>query len=148
MECLGGSGYVEERILPRLYREAPVNSIWEGAGNVICLDILRTLQKEPRTIELYFRELTPALGNNKFLDQAVNSLKSMLTVTDNIEARARHLVERMALCLQGALLVQHGPAVISDIFCATRLGPSGGLAYGTIPPGYPLGMILDRVWAN
>lgn len=146
MECLGGAGYVEESILPRLYREAPVNSIWEGAGNVICLDILRTLHKEPRAIELFFAELSPALGNNKYLDRAMNDLKAMLATQNNAEAEARLLVERMALCLQGALLVQYAKPTVSDLFCATRLGPDGGIAYGTIPAGYAVKDILDRAW--
>ncbi|PCI47185.1 MAG: DNA alkylation response protein [Alphaproteobacteria bacterium] len=143
MECLGGSGYVEDSILPRLYREAPLNSIWEGAGNVICLDILRTLHKEPRAIELFFAELKPARGSNRHLDRAMNDLKAMLSKT---EAEARRLVEQMALCLQGALLVQYAPSCVSDLFCATRLGGDWGHAYGTIPAGHPVSDILDRVW--
>ncbi len=148
MECLGGAGYVEESILPRLYREAPLNSIWEGSGNVICLDILRTLYKEPRAIELFFAELSPALGNNRHLDQAMNNLRAKLKTQDNAEAEARRLVELMALCLQAALLVQYAPHSISDLFCATRLGADWGFAYGTIPTGYPVKDILDRVWAG
>ena len=148
MECLGGSGYVEDSILPRLYREAPVNSIWEGAGNVICLDILRTLTKEPRALELFFAELTPALCGNQHLARAVTDLKAKLTDQGTAEATARHLVERMILCLQGSLLVRHAPASVSDLFCATRLGPDGGIAYGTLPAGYPLKEILDRAWTG
>jgi len=148
MECLGGSGYVEESILPRLYREAPVNSIWEGAGNVICLDILRTLQKEPRAIELFFADLAPVQGQNTHLDQAMDQLKNILHLRDFSEASARRLVEQMALCLQAALLVQHVPSFISDLFCATRLGQNGGLAYGTIPTGHPVKDILDRAWTE
>lgn len=148
MECLGGSGYVEESIMPRLYREAPVNSIWEGSGNVICLDILRTLYKEPRAIELFFAELAPALGNNGHLDRAMNDLKKMLATPENAEAQARRLVEHMALCLQGALLVQYAPHSVSDLFCATRLGADWGHAYGTIPAGHPVKEILDRAWAG
>lgn len=146
MECLGGGGYVEESILPRLYREAPVNSIWEGSGNVICLDILRTFHKEPRALDLFFAELAPALGSNGYLDRAVIDLKAMLK--DKAEAQARRLVERMALCLQGALLVQYGPASLSDLFCATRLGPEGGYAYGTLPSSALPKEILDRVWSG
>lgn len=146
MECLGGAGYVEDSILPRLYREAPVNSIWEGAGNVICLDILRTLYKEPRAIELFFAELAPTLGSNKHLDRAMNDLKTMLGKT--AEAEARRLVEQMALCLQGALLVQYAPPVVSDLFCATRLGGDGGFAYGAIPTRFAVKDILDRAWVG
>ena len=146
MECLGGAGYVEESILPRLYREAPLNSIWEGAGNVICLDILRTLYKEPHAIELFFAELKPALGSNKHLDRAMTALQAMFKTQDNAEAQARRLVEQMALCLQGSLMVQYAPASVSDLFCATRLGPDGGQAYGALPAGYPLREILDRAW--
>ncbi|WP_339860825.1 acyl-CoA dehydrogenase family protein [Paremcibacter congregatus] len=148
MECLGGAGYVEESILPRLYREAPLNSIWEGAGNVICLDILRTLQKEPRALELYFAELTPARGTNKHLDRAVSRLKDLLKSGDNHEPQARRLVEQMALCLQGALVVQFAPAPVSDLFCATRLGQDWGHAYGTIPPRHAVDQVLSRVWQD
>lgn len=148
MECLGGAGYVEESILPRLYREAPVNSIWEGAGNVICLDILRTLEKEPHSLTLFFAELLNAGGNNRHLDDAIQNLKTLLDAKEKPQSQARNIVESMALCLQGALLVQYAPSPISDLFCATRLSPSGGYAYGTIPPNLPLKGILDRAWAG
>ncbi|MBL4612417.1 MAG: acyl-CoA dehydrogenase family protein [Emcibacter sp.] len=148
MECLGGGGYVEDSIMPRLYREAPVNSIWEGSGNVICLDILRTLTKEPRAIELFFTELAPARGSNNHLDRAMTQLKDMLHAQENPEANARRLVEHMALCLQAALLVQYAPPAVSDLFCATRLGSDWGHAYGTIPAGHPVKEILDRAWAG
>ncbi|MBL4801913.1 MAG: acyl-CoA dehydrogenase family protein [Emcibacter sp.] len=148
MECLGGAGYVEESIIPRLYREAPLNSIWEGSGNVICLDILRTLYKEPRALELFFAELSPALGTNTHLDRAINKLKDTLISQENAEANARRLVEHMVLCLQGALLVQYTPHAVSDLFCATRLDADWGYAYGTIPTGHPVKDILDRAWAG
>jgi len=146
MECLGGGGYVEESILPRLYREAPVNSIWEGAGNVICLDILRTLYKEPRALELFLVELQSAAGANRHLDRAIDDLKAMLSNQEIAEATARRLVEGMALCLQGALLARHAPASVSDLFCASRLGQDGGSAYGAIAAGHAVTEILNRAW--
>jgi len=148
MECLGGGGYIEESILPRLYREAPVNSIWEGAGNVICLDILRTLHKEPRAKDAFFAELSPAIGSNVHLDQALNDLKDLLDKKAYREADARHLVERMALCLQGALMVKFASHNASDLFCATRLGRDGGITYGAIPAGYEIKDILDHAWPD
>lgn len=148
MECLGGAGYVEESILPRLYREAPLNSIWEGSGNVICLDILRTLHKEPRAMELYFTELAPALGSNAHLDQAIKNLKECFSKSRDLEQAARLTVERMALCLQAALLVIHAPTEVSALFCSTRLGTDGGKCYGILPSGAPLRMIIDRAYAG
>jgi len=134
--------------MPRLYREAPLNSIWEGSGNVICLDILRTLYKEPRATELFFAELDLTHGANRHLDRAIADLKKMIDSPDRAEAGMRRVVERMALCMQAALLVQYAPATISDLFCATRLGADWGYVYGTLPAGQPLEEILDRVWAG
>src|SRR5262249_51833536 len=106
LECLGGNGYVEESALPRLYREAPLNSIWEGAGNVNALDVLRVLAREPESVEALFAEIAPALGAEKRLDAAVAQLQCDLADREGIETRARRLVERLALVLQGALLVR------------------------------------------
>lgn len=148
MECLGGAGYVEEGIMPRLYREAPLNSIWEGSGNVICLDILRTLHKTPEALDLYFAEIAPALDANTYLDQAVKDLKNKIAKPQDGEREARLIVERLALCLQGALLVQHAPDMVADAFCESRLGGNWGLAYGTLPVKADARKIIARAWKD
>jgi putative acyl-CoA dehydrogenase len=142
LECLGGNGYVEESGLPRLYRESPVNSIWEGSGNVNCLDVLRALEREPETREAFRAELDLARGADRHLDAAIERLDAELDAAD--ETVARRLVELLALCLQGSLLVRHAPAEIADTFCATRLGGAGGGAYGTLPPGVDTAAIVER----
>jgi len=145
MECLGGNGYVEETILPRLYREAPVNSIWEGSGNVNALDLLRALAKQPAALETYLDELAAAHGADARLDRAAAALREDLGCGPGIhEHDARRLVERMALALQGALLVRHAPAAIADAFCASRLGGEGGFAFGTLPSGADTRAIVER----
>ena len=142
LECLGGNGYVEESSLPRLYRESPVNSVWEGSGNVNCLDVLRALGREPESLEAFRAELDLAQGANHHLDKAISGLGSELDAAD--ESTARRLVERLALCLQGSLLARHAPAEVADAFCATRLGGEGGRAYGTLPPGVDAAGIVER----
>ncbi len=144
MECLGGAGYVEESILPRLYREAPVNSIWEGSGNVMCLDVLRAMQKEPDSIGAFVAEVESARGADKRLDMALDGLQKTLADTADMETTARRTVEMMALALQGALLVQHAPAAIADAFCTTRLAGNWGQAFGTMPAGLALDEIIAR----
>jgi putative acyl-CoA dehydrogenase len=144
LECLGGNGYVEESGLPRLYRESPLNSIWEGSGNVNCLDVLRALEREPESLEAFRTELELAHGSNPQLDAALVELDRELVDTEQLEVRARRLVERMALCLQGSLLVRHAPADVADAFCATRLGREGGRAYGTVPHGVDFRAIVER----
>jgi putative acyl-CoA dehydrogenase len=142
LECLGGNGYVEESGLPRIYRESPLNSIWEGSGNVICLDVLRGLEREPEARDAFRAELDHARGANPHLDAAVAALDADLDAADAPDAR--RLVERLALCLQAALLVRHAPSEIADAFCATRLGDEGGRTYGTLPSGVDVGTIVDR----
>ncbi|MCK1796231.1 acyl-CoA dehydrogenase family protein [Streptomyces sp. XM4193] len=144
LECLGGNGYVEESGMPRLYREAPLNSVWEGSGNVNALDVLRALAKEPAAVQALMDELALARGADARLDAAVAELWSDLSDMAGVQMRARRVVERMALALQGSLLVRHAPAAVSDAFCATRLGGEGGLAFGTLPRGADLDGILDR----
>ena len=145
LECLGGNGYVEDSGLPRLYREAPLNSIWEGSGNVQALDVLRAMVREPASVEAFFAEVDRAAGGDVRLDHAVAGLKEGLTDLDDVEARARRLVERMALVLQGSLLVRHAPPAVADAFCASRLGGDWGHAFGTLPRGVDTAGVLARV---
>jgi putative acyl-CoA dehydrogenase len=145
LECLGGNGYVEDSGLPRLYREAPLNSIWEGSGNVQALDVLRAMVREPASVEAFFAELDRARGADPRLDDAVVGLKAGLADVEDAESRARRLVERMALALQGSLLVRHAPPAVADAFCATRLAGDWGNAFGTLPKGTDTAALLDRV---
>jgi len=144
LECLGGNGYVEESIAPRLYREAPVNSIWEGSGNVNALDALRALQKAPATAEALFAEVGRAAGADRRLDAYAAGLRRELGRPEEAELRARRLVEGMALALQGALLVRHAPAAVADAFCASRLGGDWGYAFGTLPARVDVRAIMAR----
>ncbi|HXV91691.1 MAG TPA: acyl-CoA dehydrogenase family protein [Pseudonocardia sp.] len=142
LECLGGNGYVEESGMPRLYREAPLNSVWEGSGNVAALDVLRALRADGAA-EAFLGEVALAAGADSRLDAAAARLREDLRVAE--EAGARRLVERMALVLQGALLVRHGHPAVADAFCASRLGGDWGHAFGTLPTGTDTAPILERV---
>jgi putative acyl-CoA dehydrogenase len=144
MEVLGGNGYVEEAPLGRIYREMPVNSIWEGSGNVMCLDVLRTLAREPAAAARLDAELGLARGADARLDRAVAALREELARPEEAEARARRLVERLALTLQGALLVRGAPAAVADAFCASRLAGAWSGAFGTLPPGCDLRAVVAR----
>jgi putative acyl-CoA dehydrogenase len=144
LECLGGNGYVEESGMPRLYREAPLNSIWEGSGNVNSLDVLRALARSPESLDAFLGELALAAGADARLDAYVDALKLELGDFDSIEYRARRVVERMALALQGSLLVRSSPPAVADAFCASRLGGDHGRSYGTLPAGVDVGAIIDR----
>jgi putative acyl-CoA dehydrogenase len=146
LECLGGNGYVEESGLPRLYREAPLQSIWEGSGNVAALDAIRALAREPQAAEAFFGELDAAAGADRRLDEAIARLRK--EVADPAEATARRLAESMAVALQGALLIRHGHPAVADAFAATRLAGDRGRAYGTLPPGTPTAEILARALAS
>ncbi len=145
LECLGGNGYVEESIMPRLYREAPLNSIWEGSGNVNALDVLRALAREPAALAAYAAEIAPAQGTKAHFDAAVADLHTLLADRESSESQARRVVERLALVWQGALLLRHAPPVVADAFCATRLAGMGGMAFGTLPRSVDLTAIVDRV---
>jgi putative acyl-CoA dehydrogenase len=144
LECLGGNGYTEEWPLARVYREQPLLSVWEGSGNVIALDVLRALSRTPAVLGSFLDEVKLAEGADPRLDAFVAQLERELTVPDELESRARRLVERMALALQGSLLVRHSPAAVADAFCASRLAGDGGLVYGTLPAGLDLGAIIER----
>ncbi|MFJ3865007.1 acyl-CoA dehydrogenase family protein [Streptomyces nigra] len=143
-ECLGGNGYVEESQLPRLVRESPLNSIWEGAGNVQALDVLRVLRREPAALDAYLREVGLARGADHRLDAAIRSLLTELADLEGIEARARRVTERLALVLQGSLLVRFAPSDVADAFCATRLGGDAGAAFGTLPHSLARESLVER----
>jgi len=144
MECLGGNGYVEDSGMPRLYREAPLTSIWEGSGNVISLDVLRALSRSPRALEVFLAEVELAGGADARLDAHVERLKSQFADPTTLESRARRVVEGMALALEGSLLVRGAPPAVADAFCAARLGGDGGLEYGTLGAGSDFRAIIER----
>jgi putative acyl-CoA dehydrogenase len=144
LECLGGNGYVEEAPLARLYRDAPLNSIWEGSGNVQCLDVLRAMRKEPETVEVLFAELRQARGMDGNYDTFVQRIEREFADTSNIEWRARRLVEDLGLALQAAILLQHGNAAVTEAFCASRLAGEQRLVLGTLPAGTDVATIIAR----
>lgn len=148
MECLGGNGYVEESGMPRIYRELPLLSIWEGSGNVAALDALRAMGREPESVERFFAEVELTAGADHRLDDAVAMVKKELSDGAELELRARRVVEQLALVLQGSLLVQHAPPAVADAFCASRLGRDWGGALGTLPPGLDLDAILERAFVD
>ena len=154
MECMGGNGFTEELVFPRLYREAPLNSMWEGSGNIICLDVQRTLRKAPETISVFVDELRLAHGGDSRLDGAVRVLEAELH-DDSVQGaesgepgNARRLTERIAVLLQASLLVQHAPAPVADAFVASRVLGRDGICFGTLPPGADYHFIADRAFAS
>jgi putative acyl-CoA dehydrogenase len=145
LECLGGNGYVEESGMPRLFRESPLNSIWEGSGNVQCLDVLRAMVKSPASVEAFFAEVADGAAAEPRLASFADSLKDEFPGDlETIETRARHLVERMALALQGSLLVRYGDEAVADAFCASRLSGDWGQAFGTLPADTDFARIIER----
>jgi putative acyl-CoA dehydrogenase len=144
LECLGGNGNVEESPLPRLYRDAPLNSIWEGSGNVQCLEMLRAVKKDPGTLEIVLQEIRSACGANKNFDTFIDRLPREFADSTQLETRARRLAELLALALQGSLLVQHTPPAVADAFCASRLGGNSGLVFGTLPADTDFEVIIER----
>ncbi len=157
LECLGGNGYVEESIMPRLYREAPLYSIWEGSGNVICLDVLRTLAKEPGSLDALIQEIRLGARADSRLNAFASEVESSLGKHaqqivqgggSDSERDARRLVEKTALALQASLLLRHSSSAIADAFCASRIGRDGGHTFGTLPVGLDFQRILDRVSPN
>ena len=150
LECLGGNGYIEESGMPRLYRDSPLNSIWEGSGNVAALDVLRAMVKEPEGLPAFLAECELARGANAHLDAHIDSVKAeigALVDAGDTQAQGRRIVERLALALQASLLVRHAPAAVSDAFCAARVGGDGGRAYGTLPAGVDADAIVERALA-
>lgn len=144
LECHGGAGYIEESILPRLYREAPLNSIWEGSGNVICLDVLRAIRRDPGCLDAVLAEIELGVSDCRPLADKLAAIKAIVSKPDTLEVSARRLVEAMAIALQGSLLVRNAPEAVADAFVGSRLHPDGGHAYGTLAPGAKLDAILDR----
>jgi putative acyl-CoA dehydrogenase len=153
LECLGGNGFVEESVMPRLYRDAPLNSIWEGAGNVTALDLLRAIARSPASVDALTAELAPAAGGDRRLDRAAGRLRGELAavVADpgDAQGRARRLAGLITVTMQAALLVRHAPTAVSGAFCASRLadgdwlgGP--GVSFGTLPPGLDLASVAGR----
>ncbi|HLQ15197.1 MAG TPA: isovaleryl-CoA dehydrogenase [Candidatus Eisenbacteria bacterium] len=143
LECHGGNGYIEESILPRLYRDAPLNSIWEGAGNVNALDVLRAMRREPESLAAFLAEVELA-GSDVRLDRAVADLKRELSNTEQVEFRARRVVERMAVILQGSLLLRFGDPAVAETFCASRLGEDWGHSFGTLASSPELASVVER----
>ncbi len=143
LECHGGNGYVEESILPRLYREAPLNSIWEGSGNVNALDVLRAMQREPESLAAYFEEVISSAHDAR-LQRTVHRLKREIADPDGIEYRARGLVERMAVALQASLMLRYAEPAAAELFCASRLDGEGGHMFGVVPKGHDLKSVIER----
>jgi putative acyl-CoA dehydrogenase len=144
MECLGGAGYVEESVMPRVYRQAPLNGIWEGSGNVICLDVLRAVSREPATLEALVAHLESATGRSRAYDERLATLKARLEAGAS-EAGARRLVEETALALQAASLLLGGDPVVAEAYCATRLGTERPIAWGAAPLDTHAPTLLARV---
>jgi len=144
MECIGGSGVMEDCIMPRLFRESPVNAIWEGSGNVQCLDVLRAVEKEPAVMDAFLAELHRARGADDRFDRFTDALKDDLADTGDLVYRARDLVDRMALAMQGSLLLRGGNAAVAGAFCAGRLAPSASRQFGSLPRGVDVSAIVER----
>ena len=147
LECLGGNGYVEESIMPRLFRESPVNAVWEGSGNVIALDVLRVMHKNPRAAEVFITEARRAHGRDSRLDQALDNLTTMLQ-SPPPESQARRLVESMALALQASLLIRQAPTLVAEAFIESRLGGDRSGLYGDLPSALDHGSIVERAMPN
>jgi len=144
MECIGGSGVMEDSPMPRLYREAPVNAIWEGSGNVQCLDVLRAMRRTPEVLDAYFAEVETARGGHAAFDRYLAALKEDMGDMSDFEYRARDLCDRLALGLQASLMVRNAPANIADAFCRSRLESRGHHQYGALPRGIDLAAIVAR----
>lgn len=144
MECLGGMGVMDDTIMPRLYREAPINAIWEGSGNVQCLDLLRVMQRSPECLDALFAELRTARGENSLFDRHLERLQKDLASMDQVEYRARNLVERAALALQACVLLRSGNDLVAQAFCNSRLVADRGQLYGNLPTGIDTAALVAR----
>ena len=144
MECIGGMGVMEDGMMPRLYREAPINAIWEGSGNVQCLDMIRAMMKTPESLQAFLLEVNKARGVNSLLDSAIDALSAQFSDLESLEYRARVIVEKMALTFQASTLIQYGDSTIADAFCRSRLNGNSGWVYGTLPEGIDCELIIKR----
>jgi len=145
MECIGGSGVMEDSIMPRLFRESPINTIWEGSGNVQCLDMLRAMHRTPGSLEAFMHELHQAQGKNALYDQALDNLAKEFEDTSDFEYRSRHVVEQMALTIQASTLLQQGDELVAQSYCQARLDPKNrGWVYGTLPRGIDCASLIHR----
>jgi putative acyl-CoA dehydrogenase len=144
MEVLGGNGYIEEGTMARIYREMPLNSIWEGSGNVMCLDVVRALRKDPDAVEILFSEWRQARGSNAHFDRYADQLEGDITKLADNEAVARQIAERMSLCLSAALLLRDAPPEVSEAFCHSRLHKDWGSTFGTLSSSCNFAAIIDR----
>jgi putative acyl-CoA dehydrogenase len=143
LECHGGNGFIENHLMARLYREAPLNGIWEGTGNVICLDVVRAIQREPATIDAFVTELRKAKGEPA-LDRAAAELEVLLKELPASEGMARHVIEKMAYAFQASLLLRHAPSEVADAFCASRLGTEWRGHFGSLRESRGAQQIIDR----
>ena len=144
LECLGGNGYVEESIMPRLYRESPLNAIWEGSGNVIALDVLRAASRSPDSLAVFVTELEMASGLDQRLDDAIDRARSAIVNTSDIEFEARRIVEQLATTWAGCLLARHGEQTVFDAYATTRLERDHGSLFGTLPAGTRVDDLVER----
>ena len=144
LECLGGNGYIEESGMPLLYRESPVNSVWEGSGNVNALDVLRAIERSPESLAAWINEVGSVRGEDRRLDAAAESVLTELADMRNAESKARRITSRMAAVLQGVQLVKHSDPLVADAFCASRLGGDWDGTFGTLPANIDFRAIIER----
>lgn len=144
LECHGGNGFIEDHLMARLYREAPLNGIWEGVGNVICLDVKRAIEREPETVDAVIAEIRRGVGEDARLERYARDLETRLRRLPQREGEARQTVEMMAYGLQASLLRRHAPAPVADAFVSSRLDGLGGRAFGTVPDGIDTNAIIQR----
>jgi putative acyl-CoA dehydrogenase len=145
LECLGGNGFVEESMMPRLYRECPLNSIWEGSGNVMCLDVLRAIEREPDSIDALLAEIRLGLGADRRFELALAGVEARLVSADRREGAGRWLVERLAILLEASLMRRYSEPAVADAFCASRLAADGGRTFGALPADVDFAAILLRM---
>jgi putative acyl-CoA dehydrogenase len=146
MEVLGGNGYVEDGMLARIYRQMPLNSIWEGSGNIMCLDVLRAARRHPRSLEVLTAELAAAAGRNRHYDAFAARLTSACLDPERLEQRGRRIAQGLALALQASLLLRHAPPFVAEAFCQSRLGGDWGQTFGTLPSQTAFADIIARAW--
>lgn len=145
MECIGGSGVMEDCIMPRLFRESPINTIWEGSGNVQCLDMIRAMNRNPESLDAFMNEVHKAEGKHPLMNRSLSDLQAELSDKNDVEYRSRRIVEKMALTIQASTLLQYGKAEVADAYCKARLDvPNHGWVYGTLPRGIDCASLIAR----